>query len=111
MMLRSTLLPKFYLCISPIDASLKTLGLIRNGDVKPTLSQVEYLKALYDQEIYSTDKAFGDLLEKLKGLGLYEDMVVVFTADHGEEFFDHGGTDHGLTLYNEQIRVPLILNL
>ena len=82
---------------------------IRKGRIQPTASQIEYLKALYDQEIYLNDLSFGNLLETLKSMGRYDDALILFTADHGEEFFDHGGVGHGITLYNEMIQIPFVL--
>ena len=49
------------------------------------------------------------MLAKLRELGLWDDTMIVITADHGEEFQEHGGWWHGTTLYEEQIRVPLIV--
>ena len=94
---------------TPIDTPLKLLSNIRHEGLEPTASQIEYIKARYDQEIFSNDRAFGDLVTRLKALGIYEDMTLILTADHGEEFFEHGSVGHGLTLYNEQIRIPLIV--
>ncbi len=94
---------------TPIETPLKLLSDIRHGGLEPSASQIEYIKARYDQEISSNDRAFGELVERLKSLGLYENMTLILTADHGEEFFEHGGVGHGLTLYNEQIRIPLIV--
>lgn len=65
----------------------------------------------YFDEIRLTDRSFGALLEGLKERGLYDDSVIVFTSDHGEEFYDHEGWWHGQTLYDEQIRVPYLLKL
>ena len=67
--------------------------------------------ALYDAEIAQNDAAFGDLLDEIERRGLDRSSAVVLTADHGEEFFDHGGWKHGYTLYEEMLRVPLILRL
>jgi arylsulfatase A-like enzyme len=94
---------------TPIDTPLKLLADIRHNGLEPSASQIEYIKTRYDQEIYSNDRAFGELVERLKGLGLYDKMMLILTADHGEEFFEHGGVGNGLTLYNEQIRIPLIV--
>ncbi|MCP4657627.1 MAG: sulfatase-like hydrolase/transferase, partial [bacterium] len=47
--------------------------------------------------------------DRLRATGLYESSVVIFLSDHGEEFFDHRGWGHGRTLYQEQLRVPLIV--
>ena len=65
----------------------------------------------YDGEIAFTDKHIGRVLDGLASLGLDENTVVVFTADHGEEFRDHGGVDHGHTLYQEQLHLPLIVRV
>ena len=64
---------------------------------------------LYDAEIRQADAAFGALLEELRDRGLYEGALIVFTADHGEEFLDHGAWQHGNSLYAEQISVPLVI--
>ena len=66
---------------------------------------------LYDGEIAFTDQHIGRVLSGLEGLGFDDDTVVVFTADHGEEFRDHGGVDHGHTLYQEQLHLPLIIRV
>jgi arylsulfatase A-like enzyme len=65
---------------------------------------------LYDGEIsYLDEKLIGPLVTKLKETSLYEKTMIIFTSDHGEEFFDHKAWDHGHSLYNESIRVPLII--
>lgn len=64
---------------------------------------------LYDAEIAFNDAQFGRLVEQLRSAGLYEDMLIVVLADHGEEFLDHGGWAHGKTLFGEQIDIPLIV--
>ena len=71
----------------------------------------EAWSALYDGEIAYTDHHFGKLLDRLQGMGLGESTLVVLVSDHGEEFFEHGGWEHGKTLYGEQLRVPLIVRL
>jgi len=65
----------------------------------------------YDSEVAYTDHHIGRLLDALKERGLYEDTVVVVTADHGEEFADHGGAEHTRTLYEEVLRIPLIIKV
>ena len=50
----------------------------------------------------------GRVVAYLKESGQYDNTLIVFTSDHGEEFFEHGGWWHGLTLYEEQIHVPFI---
>jgi choline-sulfatase len=63
----------------------------------------------YDEEIALVDREVGRLLAKVDALGLRQDTVVVITADHGEEFGDHGGLTHSGHLYDELVHVPLLL--
>lgn len=79
---------------------------IRSGKIKLTESQREYMRIRYDQEIFDNDREFGRLLDKLKELGLYDRAAVIFTSDHGEEFFEHDYVGHGHSLYQEQICIP-----
>lgn len=65
----------------------------------------------YDGEIAKDDQQVGLLLRTLRELKLEEDTIVVLTADHGEEFGDHGGQFHSLNLYRELLHVPLLLKL
>lgn len=69
------------------------------------------LEALYDGEISKHDHFFGLFLERLAKLGLAEDTLVVVTADHGEEFDDHGSWGHGHSVYQELLHVPLMFRL
>ena len=64
---------------------------------------------LYDGEILFVDSQIGRLLSGLESMNLLEDAIVMVTSDHGEEFLDHGGITHGKTLYEEVLRVPLLL--
>jgi arylsulfatase A-like enzyme len=64
---------------------------------------------LYDGEIVFADEAFGDLIRGLEDRGLTEDTVIILLSDHGEEFFEHGGFEHGHSVYDELIRVPLVI--
>lgn len=68
---------------------------------------VPYIRALYDSEVSYVDRHIADLLAAL-GPKVLANTLVVLTADHGEELYDHGGWKHGQTLYEEQIHVPLI---
>jgi arylsulfatase A-like enzyme len=62
----------------------------------------------YDSEILHVDREVGKLIRALDER-FEREVVVALTADHGEEFREHGGVYHGSTLYDEQVRVPLIL--
>lgn len=64
----------------------------------------------YDAEIFSMDRAFRRLVHELRRLGLYDNSIIVFTSDHGEEFGEHGVMGwHSHTLYEELLRIPLII--
>ncbi len=67
--------------------------------------------APYDGEIAAADEIVGQLVASLKRRGLYDDALVVLLSDHGEGLGDHGEQEHGLFLYRETIRVPLIVRL
>lgn len=64
----------------------------------------------YDSEILHVDREVARLINELKAR-LSRELVIAITADHGEEFRDHGGVYHGSTLFDEQVRVPLILSV
>lgn len=71
--------------------------------------QLDELIGLYDGGIYYVDEQLGRLLDTLDETGLSEDTIVVVTADHGEEFLEHGQFFHE-QLYGELLRVPLLLH-
>jgi hypothetical protein len=63
----------------------------------------------YQSEVARVDTQLGRLLDALNERGELENSLLVVTADHGEEFGEHGGATHGLTLYEESIRVPFFV--
>ncbi len=69
-------------------------------------SDVAVAKACYDSEIRAADELVREVFKRLPGA---DDAFVLVTSDHGEEFLDHGGTLHGGSLYDEQIRIPFII--
>lgn len=71
---------------------------------------IEYLKALYDGEIKYLDDFIGRLQKALIVNNLLENTIIIFTSDHGEEFYEHGVREHN-QLYNEVLHVPLIFHL
>ncbi len=71
----------------------------------------QYKSAPYDGEIAYTDSALGKLLSQLRVRGLYKNSVIAIMADHGEALGAHGEDFHGYFLYDETIRVPLVVKL
>jgi arylsulfatase A-like enzyme len=72
-------------------------------------SDRDRLIAQYDGDIAYGDQEFGRFVRELKARGLYDRALIVFLADHGEEFLDHGHFTHGKTVFDELIRVPLVV--
>jgi arylsulfatase A-like enzyme len=78
-----------------------------NRDMPPR--DREHLVALYDGEIRYTDDHLGQLFDLLAERGILDETIVVVTADHGDEFFEHGRKGHAETLFDEVLLVPLIM--
>ena len=75
----------------------------------PSQEDIAYMKALHHGELAFVDAQIGRVVDALKELGLYDEAMIVVTADHGEEFWEHGGFEHGHTLYDELVKVPLVM--
>jgi len=82
---------------------------VRSGEFKLEGEDKEYIHSLYDEEVMLTDEYIGVLLSKIRELGLDKKSIIVFTSDHGEEFWGHGDYGHGHSVYNEVLHVPLII--
>jgi len=76
-----------------------------------TEENIARLRYLYDGEVAYADHAFGKLVSGLRHLGLYDGALIIVASDHGEAFWEHGVRGHGKTLYEEEIRVPLMVRL
>jgi arylsulfatase A-like enzyme len=71
----------------------------------------DHLVRLYDGNLAFADEAVGSIRTALEKAGLLERTVVIVTADHGEALFDHGWIGHNVQVYEESMRVPLIVRL
>ena len=80
-----------------------------SGIAAVVFERAEELRRLYASNVEYMDEFLAKVFAQLEAEGLYDDALIVFTADHGEEFHEHGGWWHGTTLYDEQIHVPLIV--
>ncbi len=83
---------------------------VRMGDPDPDI-WLEPMRNAYIGEIEHWDAHLGRFLQWVKDNGYYEDALIILTADHGEEFYDHGGWWHGRTLYQEQTHIPYAIKL
>jgi len=70
---------------------------------------IELMIDLYDGSISYSDAHIGRLMDGLENMGVAEDTVVIVTADHGEEMADHGAFNHGHTVFEEVVHVPLVI--
>ena len=86
------------------------LGSILDGIV-PTNDDQTFLRGLYDGEIAYVDEQVGRFLDFLEKRDVLDSTAIVITADHGEEFWDHGSFEHGQALYDELVHIPLWLKL
>ena len=90
-------------------AMCKEMQTGESGQEPPPAQDIDYIRGVYQGEVNFMDAQVGRFVEELKSLGLYDQATLVVTSDHGEEFWDHGGFEHGHTLYDELIHVPLIV--
>ncbi len=88
-------------------ADLQALDALPPGARQPADEQ--RLVRLYDGEVRYLDEHVGQLVAGLRRLGVYERTLLLVTADHGKELWDHGQRSHGLNLYQETLRVPLLM--
>jgi len=82
---------------------------VLRGDRPVSAEEFEHLRALYDGELAYLDAEFGRLLEGLRRHDRWSEMLLVITSDHGDAFGEHASLGHGVSLYEELIRVPLVL--
>lgn len=84
---------------------------LKSGEIEPTDDERRFMRRVYRFAVEDADRAVGRFLSLLSDEGQLERSVVALTADHGEEFLDHGLVGHGQSLYEELLRVPLLLQL
>jgi hypothetical protein len=75
----------------------------------PSREEVAAIEAVYDEEILAADLGIGRLVEGVRAREPRRPAWIFVTADHGEEFWDHGGFEHGHTLFGELLHVPLVV--
>lgn len=93
-----------------MDKDSQIVTVIRTGGMRYQVD-LKHVLAMYDAAIRQNDASFGDLMTELKRLDLYDNTLVILTADHGEELYDHSKFAHGKTLYQEVINQLLVIKL
>lgn len=100
--------------IPPVDAPAQHrthmwVGRVRTKKIEPDRAQIDYVRRLYRGELQVIDQALGVLLDALSERDELDEAVIVLVGIHGEEFLEHGGAGHDITLFEESIHVPLAL--
>ena len=87
------------------DSNINYLTVSKDGkDVKSLFSR-------YKNSVAYNDKLFGDIIKALKEKGLYDNSLIIYTSDHGQEFYEYGNFGHNNAFSKAQINVPLIIKL
>jgi len=84
---------------------------LEKGSVALRDEDVNFWRAIYDEKIQRTDAMFKGFLAELEKMGLMDKTIFILTSDHGTEFHEHKRFDHGFSLYDELIHVPLVIKL
>lgn len=90
----------------------RSTGIIKKGrELFKKLPEKERkdIKTIYEAGVYTFDHRFGEFIDFLEEKGIYENSMIFLLSDHGDEFMDHGAWDHGHSLYNELIKIPLMV--
>lgn len=82
---------------------------LEKGQLFLTPEDVAFWKGIYAEKIERMDGELGKFFDEYKKSGLMDKTIFVITSDHGEEFMEHDRLDHGPTLYEEIVRIPLYL--
>jgi choline-sulfatase len=96
----------------PSSFSLPVHGLneIRKQAARLGEEDRAFITAAYDEEVAYVDDQLRRLFRGLRDKGLFDSTLIILTSDHGEELFDHAGFEHGHTMYQELLRVPLVVS-
>lgn len=100
---------------APLDAAARSdrgwYQAVNRGEHKPTRAELEHLARLYDGNLAYVDREIGELRRTLERLGLLERVALVVTADHGEQLGEQGYVSHSAQLYEQSLRIPLVMRL
>lgn len=78
---------------------------------KITEKYINQTQDLYDEGIKYVDRQIKDLIDFLKANDIYNNCIIIFAGDHGEEFLEHGSGSHFSKLYNEVLHIPLLIKI
>jgi arylsulfatase A-like enzyme len=84
---------------------------INTGEIEASKEDRDFIVALYDANLAYGDSQVGQVVKKVKELGIYDNTIIIVTSDHGEAFWEHGYSGHNVQLYQESIHIPLVIKL
>ncbi len=94
-----------------IGRNFEDAARVRGGFLNPDAAEREWIRKLYAGEVRATDRGIAGLFKSLESNGIFDDSLIVFTADHGDELWEHDGFEHGHVMYDEVLGVPLFMKL
>ena len=94
---------------SPIGPESQLVRRVKRREIDLDDADRAFVRGVYDEEVAFVAAQIARFLDGLAARGVVERGLVMVTADHGEEFFDHGALEHGHTMYQELLRVPLLM--
>ena len=92
-----------------LPVSVDNVNQLREESPEQLSVKTKFVEAAYDEEIAYTDRQIARFLDGLNERGLEDETLVILTSDHGEEFFEHGGFEHGHSMHQELLRVPFMV--
>ncbi|MBU1627526.1 sulfatase [bacterium] len=91
-----------------LKADYKLINSIYDGVYKPSQAEINYIISLYDGEIMFVDRHLGKLMKALREMDIFDNTLMILTADHGESLGEHNYYFyHGSKLYDPSLKVPL----
>ena len=93
----------------PFNPSNEEIDKMQKGQLTPSPEDQQFIVGLYNGELAFVDFTIGRFFDFLKLNKLYDRSLIIITADHGEEFWEHNGFEHGHSMYQELLNVPLII--
>ena len=94
-----------------IGRNFEDAARVRGGFLNPDAAEREWIRKLYAGEVRATDRGIAGLFKSLESNGIFDNSLIVFTADHGDELWEHDGFEHGHVMYDEVLGVPLFMKL
>ena len=93
----------------PLQPGFSDVFRVAAGEISLDAADIKYLNYLYDYDLAYADSQLGNLFRFLEQNHLWENTVIIISADHGEQLMEHGRLGHGFNMYQEDLWVPLII--